>query len=67
MRVSRERTISLVMLLVGYSALIAGLFALVAEPIIGVLLVLGGSALSLCSAIELVRAPVASDSVSPGE
>jgi hypothetical protein len=67
MRVSRERTISLVMLLVGYSALIAGLFALVAEPIIGVLLVLGGMALSLCSAIDLVRVPVAPNSVSPGE
>lgn len=67
MSVSRDRTISLLLLLIGYSALIAGLFALAAQPLIGVLMVLCGMALSIFSAIELVQAPAAPDSASPGE
>jgi len=55
MSVSRRKAINLGVLLVGYSALIAGLFALAVLPIIGVLMVLGGMALSLCSANDLVR------------
>jgi hypothetical protein len=42
-------------LLAGYTALLAGLFfGLRVNPIIGVLLVLSGMALSICTAIELV-------------
>lgn len=67
MSVSRDRTISLLLLLFGYSALIAGLFALATRPLIGVLMVLGGMALSIGSAIELVQVPAAPDSASPSE
>jgi hypothetical protein len=67
MSVSREKMISLVMLLTGYSALIAGLLALAVHPLLGVLMVLGGMALSVCSAIELVQAPAAAHPVSPGK
>lgn len=55
MSVRRRRTISIGVLLVGYSALLAGLFGLTAKPLLGVLLVLGGMALSICSAAELVQ------------
>ena len=55
MRVSGRRAISLGVLLVGYSALIAGLFGLTVRPITGVLVVIGGMALSICSAVELVQ------------
>ncbi len=55
MSVRRRRTVSVGVLLAGYSALLAGLFGLTAKPLIGVLLVLGGMALSLCSAAELVQ------------
>jgi hypothetical protein len=55
MSVSRKKTISVGVLLVGYSALVAGLFSLATQPIIGVLAALGGMALSLCSATELVQ------------
>lgn len=67
MKVSRWRAISLGMLLTGYSALLAGLVALASQPILGVLMVLGGMALTLCSATELVSEPVAPRSVSPGK
>ena len=63
---SRRKVISLGVLLVGYSALIAGLFALAYQPLIGVLMVLGGMALSICSAVELLRASDL-DSVSRGK
>ncbi len=55
------------MLLVGYSALIGGLFGLSAQPLIGVLMVLGGMALSICSAAELVRDRSEPDSISQGK
>jgi hypothetical protein len=57
MSVRRRRTISVGVLLAGYSALLAGLFGLTAKPLIGVLMVLGGMALSICSAAELVQYP----------
>jgi hypothetical protein len=50
----RRRAISVGVLLAGYSALLGGLFGLMAKPLISVLLVLGGMALSVCSATELV-------------
>jgi len=52
-------------LLAGYSALLAGLFGLAAKPLIGVLLVLGGMALSVCSAAELVQEGTKPDSAMP--
>jgi len=55
MNISRKKSISVVMLLIGYSAMIAGLFGLASLPLVGVLLVLGGMALSVCSAAELTR------------
>lgn len=67
MSVSRERMISLVVLLTGYSALIAGLLALAVHPLLGVLTALGGMALSVCAAIELVQTPAAPHPMSPGE
>ena len=50
-----KKMISVSVLLVGYSALVAGLFGLSAQPLIGVLVALGGLALSICSVAELVR------------
>ena len=47
--------------------LIAGLFSLAAQPLISVLEVLGGMALSLCSATELVHEPSDPNSVTPSE
>ncbi len=67
MRVSRERMGRLVMLLTGYSALIAGLLALGAHPLVGVLMAIGGMAISICSAIDLVRVPVAPHPISSGK
>lgn len=67
MSVSRRKAISVGMLLAGYSALIAGLFSLATEPLISVLEVLGGMALSLCSATELVHEPSDPNSISPGK
>jgi hypothetical protein len=55
MSVTRRRAISVGVLLAGYSALLAGLFGLTAKPLIGVLMVLGGMALAVCSAAELVQ------------
>ncbi len=55
MSFNRKKSISVGILLVGYSAVIAGLFALSVQPLIGVLVVLGGMALSICSAAELVQ------------
>jgi len=66
MSVSRKKAISLGVLLAGYSAMIAGLFALTVQPLIGVLMVLGGMALSICSAVELVQSSDL-DSVSRGK
>jgi hypothetical protein len=67
MRVSRRKAISVGTLLVGYSALIAGLFAMATQPLIGVLLVLGGMALSICSAAELIQERANPGSYFPGE
>lgn len=55
MSFNRKKSISVGILLVGYSALIVGLFALAVQPLIGVLVVLGGMALSICSAAELAQ------------
>lgn len=55
MSVSRRRAISVVLLLFGYSALIGGTLGLKTNPLIGVLLVLGGMALLICSAHELIE------------
>jgi hypothetical protein len=62
MTMKRRRTISVGVLLAGYSALLAGLFGLTAKPLIGVLMVLGGMALSICSAAELVQPDTSPDS-----
>jgi hypothetical protein len=67
MSVNRRKSISVGMLLVGYSALIAGLFGLAVQPLIGVLVVLAGMALSICSAAELVQERPDQDSISPGK
>jgi len=67
MNLNRRKSISVGMLLVGYSALIAGLFGLAVQPLIGVLVVLGGMALSICSAAELVQERPDPDSVSQGK
>lgn len=67
MSMSRKRAISVAMLLTGYSALVAGLFALAIQPLVGVLMVLCGMALTICSAAELVQKPTEPDSSSPGE
>ena len=61
MSTKRKRAISMGVLLFGYSALLAGLFGFLAKPLIGALLVLGGMALSICSANELL------DGASPEE
>jgi hypothetical protein len=63
----RRRAISVGVLLAGYSALLAGLFGLTAKPLIGVLMVLGGMALSVCSAAELVQEQPDPDPHSPGK
>jgi hypothetical protein len=62
--VSRRKAISVGMLLAGYSALVAGLFSLASQPLLSVLVVLGGMALSLCSATELIQEPSNQDSAS---
>ena len=54
MSAERRRAASVGVLLAGYSALLGGLFGLAARPLIGVFLVLGGMALSLGSAHELI-------------
>lgn len=55
MSMTVKRTIGIVVLLVGYTALLAGLFyGLSVNPIVGVLMVLSGMALSICTAIELI-------------
>jgi hypothetical protein len=65
MNLQRRKTISVGVLLAGYSALLAGLFGLTAKPLLGVLMVLGGMALSLGSAAELVQPDTGRDS--PGK
>ncbi len=67
MSLNRRKSVSVGMLLVGYSALIAGLFGLAVQPLIGVLVVLAGMALSICSAAELVQERPDQDSISPGK
>jgi len=62
--VSRRRLISVGVLLAGYSALIGGLIGLATQPLIGVLMVLCGMALSICSVAELVQEQSAPESVS---
>lgn len=66
MSTKQKRAIGVGVLLAGYSALLAGLFGLTAKPLIGVLLVLGGMALSVCSAAELVQEDQNPDSASSG-
>ncbi len=68
MSVSHKKAISVGMLLAGYSALIGGLIGLSTAPLIGVLMVLGGMALSICSAAELIQErPPEPESVSKGK
>jgi hypothetical protein len=67
MSVTRRRAISVGVLLAGYSALLAGLFGLTAKPLIGVLMVLGGMALAVCSAAELVQERPEPDPESQGK
>jgi len=67
MILNRRRAISVGMLLAGYSALIAGLFGLAVQPLVGVLVVLGGMALAICAAAELVQDRPDADSVSQGK
>lgn len=67
MSLNRRKSISVGVLLAGYSALIAGLFGLAVQPLIGVLMVLAGMALSICSAAELVQGQPDEDSVSSRE
>lgn len=55
MSVRRRRTISVLLLLTGYSALILGTLGLAVRPLIGALAVLGGMALLICSAVELIE------------
>jgi hypothetical protein len=62
-----KRAISVGVLLAGYSALLGGLFGLAAKPLIGVLMVLGGMALAVCSAAELVQEQPDPDSHSQGK
>ena len=62
-----RRAIGVAVLLAGYSALLAGLFGLRANPLVGVLLVLGGMALAVCSATELVQGESTPNSTSPGQ
>ena len=57
MTAKQKRAAGVGVLLVGYSAVIAGLFGLAAKPLVAVLLVLGGSALAICSAVEIVEGP----------
>ena len=52
-----KRATGVGVLLTSYSALIGGLFGLAANPLLAVLLVLGGTALSICSAVEIVEGP----------
>ena len=66
MSTKQKRTIGVGVLLAGYSALLAGLFGLTAKPLIGVLLALGGMALSICSAAELVQDRPDADSAPSG-
>jgi hypothetical protein len=66
MNLNRRKSISVGVLLAGYSALIGGLFGLAAQPLVGVLMVLGGMALSICSAAELVQERPSPDSLSQG-
>jgi hypothetical protein len=66
MSAKRSRAISVGVLLAGYTALIAGLYGLAFRPIIGVLMVLGGGALSVCSVAELVQERTNPDSI-PGK
>ena len=64
---SRKRAMSVGLLLLGYSALIAGLFALAVQPLIGVLMALCGMAFTICSAAELMQEPASPESVSRGK
>jgi hypothetical protein len=64
---NRKKAIGVALLLTGYSALIAGLFALSVQPLVGVLMVLCGMALTICSVAELVQEPDAPDSASQSE
>jgi hypothetical protein len=67
MSVRRKKAISVGVLLAGYSALLAGMFGLTAQPLVGVLMVFGGMALSICSAAELVQEQSDPSSDSPAK
>lgn len=64
MSTKQKRAVGVGVLLVAYSAVIAGLFGLAAKPLVAVLLVLGGTALAICSAVEIVEGP-GPDSAAP--
>ena len=55
MDTKQKRAAGIGVLLTGYTAVIAGLFGLLEKPLLAVLLVLGGTALSICSAVEIVE------------
>ena len=52
---SRKKAIRVGTLLVGYSGVLGGLFGLSVRPLVGVLMVLCGMALAVCSAVELIE------------
>jgi hypothetical protein len=54
MEINRKRALSVGLLLSGYSALLGGIFSLAFLPLVGVLVALGGLALTINSAFELV-------------
>lgn len=55
MKEKGTRGINIAVLLTGYTAILSGLVGLRTRPIVAVLVVLGGMALSICSAVELVQ------------
>ena len=66
MSTKQQRAAGIGVLLTSYSAIIAGLFGLAAKPLIAVLLVLGGTALTICTAVEIVEGP-GPDSTTPSK
>jgi hypothetical protein len=57
MQINRNRAMNVGVLLSGYSAMLGGLFSLAFLPLVGVLMALGGMALSIAAAVELIREP----------
>jgi len=50
-----DRGTNIAVLLTGYTAILGGLVGLRTLPMVAVLVVMGGMALSICSAVELVQ------------